>query len=115
MVGNIGSEAILALTLISVAVGLALAVGYHLFAARVQGYAVRRDTIAGPAAVIAGFLLRLAAIVVIMLALGYFTPLNIVALCLAFVVLFTALNIWSVYGLMSKQHKAPPSAGTPAI
>ena len=102
---------ILALTLISVAVGLALAVAYHMFAARVQRFAVRNNTIAGPAAVIAGFLVRLAVIVLILFVLGMWAPLNILAVCLAFVVLFSLLNVWSVYVLMSKRRNAPPSTG----
>jgi hypothetical protein len=100
---------------ISVVVGLALAVAYHVFASRVQRYAIRGNAVAGPAAVLAGFLLRLAVVVVILFVLGFFTPLNMLALCLAFVVLFTALNIWSVYSLMSKRRKAPPSAGAPTV
>jgi hypothetical protein len=95
---------------ISVVVGLALAVAYHLFAARVQRHALRSDVFGGPAAAIAGFLLRMALVVAILFVLGYATPLNITAVCLAFVVLFTLLNIWSVYHLM-KRRSAPPSTG----
>jgi hypothetical protein len=102
---------VLALTLISVVVGLALAVGYHVFAARVQRFAVRNKTIAGPAAIIAGFLVRLAVIVIILFILGMWTPLNILAVCLAFVVLFSVLNVWFVYLLMYKRRIVPPSAG----
>lgn len=95
--------------------GLALAVAYHLFAARVQRFAVRSGSIAGPAAVLAGFLIRLAIIVLILFVLGMWTPLNILAVCLAFVVLFSLLNIWSVYVLMSKRRNAPPSAGPTGV
>jgi hypothetical protein len=100
---------------ISVIVGLALAVAYQVVAARVQRFALRPSTPAGPAVVIAGFLLRLAVIVGILFALGYWTSLNILAVCLAFVVLFTILNVWSVYRLMSKHRNAPPSAGATGI
>jgi hypothetical protein len=106
---------VLALTLISVVVGLVLAVAYHLFAARVQRFAIRHNTIAGPAAVIAGFLIRLAVIVLVLFILGMWTPLDILAVCLAFVVLFSLLNIWSVYVLMSKRRNAPPSAGATGV
>jgi hypothetical protein len=88
-----------------------LAVAYHLVAARVQRFAVRRNTLAGPAAVIAGFILRLGVIVIILFVLGMWTPLNILAVCLAFVGLFSLLNIWSIYVLLSKHRSAPPSAG----
>ena len=81
-----------------------------MFAARVQRFAVRSNTVAGPAAVHRGFLVRLAVIVVILFVLGLWTPLNVVAVCLAFVVLFSILNIWSVYVLMSKRRSVPPSA-----
>jgi hypothetical protein len=106
---------ILALTLTSVVVGLALAVGYHVFAARVQRFAVRNNTIAGPAAVIAGFLVRLAVIVLILFVLGMWTPLNILAVCLAFVALFSVLSVWSVYVLMSKRRSVPPSADATGV
>ena len=91
-------------------VGLALAVAYHVFAARVQGWAVRRNTVVGPAAVLLGFLARLAVFTVILLVIGLWTPLNIVAVCLAFVVLFSILNVWSIYRLVSKRRNVPPSA-----
>ena len=101
--------------MISVVVGLALAVAYHVFAARVQRYAVRRNTMAGPAAVLLGFLGRLAIITASLFIIGRWTPLNIVAVCLAFVVLFSILNIWSVYSLMSKRRNVPPSAGATGL
>jgi hypothetical protein len=98
-----------------VVVGVALAVAYHVFAARVQQFAVRRNTVAGPAAVIAGFLIRLAVIVLIFFVLGMWTPLDILALLLSFVVLFTLLNIWSIYSLLSNRRNAPPSAGVTGV
>jgi hypothetical protein len=94
-----------------VAVGLALAVAYHILAARVQRWALRRNTLAGPAAMILGFVVRLALITVILVVVGLWSPLNIIAVCLAFVVLFSMLNGWSLYRLMSKRHGVPPSAG----
>jgi hypothetical protein len=64
-----------------------------------------------PALIVAGFMIRLAVITGILVAIGYLTPLNIIAVCLAFVVLFSALNIWSIYKLLTKPRNAPPSAG----
>ena len=96
-------------------VGVVLAVAYHLVAARVQRFAVRRNTMAGPAVVILGFLARLAAIAAILLIIGFFTPLNIIAVCVAFVVLYSGLNLWSVYTLMSNGRKVPPSAGATGL
>jgi hypothetical protein len=98
-----------------VIVGLAMAVAYHLFAARVQRWAGRRNTMAGPAAVLLGFFGRLAAFTIILLVIGLWTPLNIIAVCLAFVVLFTILNFWSVYSLMSNRRNVPPSAGATGL
>jgi hypothetical protein len=112
---GIGSEAVLGLTVVSVVVGLALAVAYHLAALRVQRFALRRNTIAGPAFVILGFLARLVVIAAILLLIGFFAPLNIIAVCLAFVVIYSVLNLWSVYALMSKGRKVPPSAGATGL
>ncbi len=98
--------------MISVIVGLGLAVAYHLATARVHRWAVRRNTGVGPAAMIVGFVLRLMAITVVLLILGLWTPLNMLALGLAFVALFSILMFWSLYGLLSKdRHHAPPPAG----
>jgi hypothetical protein len=96
-------------------VGLALAIAYHLFAARVQRWAGRRNTMAGPAAVLLGFFGRLAIFTIVLLFIGLWTPLNIIAVCLAFVVLFTILNFWSVYSLMSNRRNVPPSAGATGL
>jgi hypothetical protein len=95
-------------------VGVVLAVAYHVFASRVQRFAVRGNAIAGPVVVLAGFLLRMALIVAILFVLGFFTPLNIVAVALTFVGLFTVFNIWSVYSLM-KHRNVPPSAGASGV
>lgn len=96
-------------------VGLALAVAYHLVAARVQRFAIRRNSMVGPAAVILGFLGRLLVIAVIFLIIGFWTPLSIIAVCVAFVVLYSGLNLWSVYALLSKGRKVPPSAGATGL
>jgi hypothetical protein len=98
-----------------VVVGVALAVAYHVVAARVQRFAIRRNTMAGPAVVILGFLARLVVIAAILLIIGFFTPLKIIAVCVAFVVLYSGLNLWSVYTLMSKGRKVPPPAGTTGL
>ena len=51
----------------------------------------------------------------ILLVIGFWTPLNIIAVCVAFVVLYSGLNLWSVYALMSKGRKVPPSAGATGL
>ena len=115
MQGHIGGEAVLGLTLISVAVGLVLALAYHLSAARFQTWASRVNTAAAPLITVLGFIIRLGIVGGILAALGVATSLNMLAVCLAFVGLFTILSIWSVYHLMSRQHRnTPPTPGTPA-
>jgi hypothetical protein len=103
-------EDVLALTLISVAVGLVLAVGYHLLSMRFQVWAARRRATLTPAIVILGFLVRLILIAVILVVLGLWAPLNFLAVCIAFVVVFTALTGYSLYAF-AKRRGAPPAAG----
>lgn len=88
-----------------------LAVAYHVFGLRVQIWVSRRNAMIAPALIVAGFMVRLAVITGILMALGFLTGLNIIAVCLAFVVLFSMLNIWSIYRLLTKRRSAPPSAG----
>lgn len=66
-----------------------------------------------PIVTVLGFFVRLAVFAGILVVLGLWSPLNILAVCLAFVVLFTVLNgIW-LYSLAIKHRGAPPSAGAP--
>ncbi|OFW60795.1 MAG: hypothetical protein A2133_04165 [Actinobacteria bacterium RBG_16_64_13] len=101
----------LGLTLISVAVGLALAVAYHLLSSRLQSLVANRSSAMVPVVTILGFLVRLAVLAAILVILGLWTSLNMLAVCAAFVVVFTALTGFSVYSMLSKRHGAPPSAG----
>jgi drug/metabolite transporter (DMT)-like permease len=103
-------EGALALTLISVAVGLVLAVGYHLLSMRFQSWVSRRSATMTPAIVMLGFLVRLTLIAVILVVLGLWSPLNILAVCIAFIVVFTALTAYSLY-VFAKRRGAPPQAG----
>jgi hypothetical protein len=103
-------EGVLALTLISVAVGLVLAVAYHLLSMRLQRWASQKKALMQPAITVLGFIVRLAIFVVILFAIGFWSPLNILAVCLSFVVVFTILNgIW-LFILASKRRRVPPSA-----
>jgi ABC-type nitrate/sulfonate/bicarbonate transport system permease component len=103
-------EDVLALTLISVAIGLALAVAYHLLSTWLQGWVTRHSAAMVPAFVILGFLVRLTLIGLILVVLGLWTSLNIVAVCIAFVALFTILTGYSLYRF-AKRPTTPPSAG----
>ena len=101
--------------MISVAVGVVLAVAYHLVSMRLQMWVTRRNVNLMPAVTVLGFLIRLTFLAVILVVLALWTPLNIIALAVTFVVLFTILTVWSVYTLISKRHDAghgaPPPAG----
>lgn len=91
--------------------GLALAVAYHFLALRLQSRLAQRGSAMGPLYAVLGFVVRLAVFAAVLIMLGLWTSLNILAVGLAFVCLFTILNGWTVYSLMSKRKGAPPSAG----
>jgi ABC-type transport system involved in Fe-S cluster assembly fused permease/ATPase subunit len=93
-----------------VVVGLVLAVAYHYLSMRLQRWVTQKKSLMQPVMTILGFLVRLAVFVGILLALGFWSPLNILAVCLSFVVVFTILNgIW-LYSLARKTRGVPPSA-----
>jgi hypothetical protein len=93
-------------------IGLALAVVYHVLSIRLQRWASKRKFLMVPLITIGGFVVRLVIFAGILVVLGLWSPLNILALCLAFIVLFTVLNgIW-LYSMATKRRGAPPSAGT---
>jgi hypothetical protein len=95
-----------------VAIGLVLSVAYHFLSIRLQRWAANRKSMMLPVVTILGFLVRLAVFAGILVALGLWSPLNILAVCLSFVVVFTILNgIW-LYVMVIKRREVPPSAGT---
>jgi hypothetical protein len=100
--------------LISVAVGLVLAVGYHLLSMRFQVWASKRQATMTPAIILLGFIVRLGLIAIILVVLGLWTPLNFIALCVAFVVLFTILTGYSLY-VFAKRRNLPPQAGAGGV
>ena len=103
----------LTLTLISVAVGLVLAFVYHFLTMRLQTWIAGHKAAMVPVVTILGFVVRLALVAIILVVLSLWTPLNVLALCLSFSVVFTILTGFSLYRLMlSKRHGVPPSAGT---
>jgi ABC-type transport system involved in Fe-S cluster assembly fused permease/ATPase subunit len=96
---------------LSVVVGLALGAAYQLLSMRLQRWASQRKFMMVPLVTILGFVVRLVVLVGILAALGLWSHLNILAVCVSFIVLFTVLNgIW-LYTLAIKRHGAPPSAG----
>lgn len=103
------------LTLVSVVVGLALAVLYHVLSMRFQRWIGRFSPSTVVAVTVAGFLARLTGIAVILVVIGLWSPLNIIAVSLAFLAGFTVLNVISIYLLFAKRRNAPPSAGVTGL
>jgi hypothetical protein len=110
----VDQEEVLGLTLASIAVGLALALAYHLLALRLQSRLARRASPAAPLFAILGFVVRLAVFAAVLIMLGLWTPLSIMVVGVAFVCLFTILNGWTLYNLLVRRKGAPPSAGAGA-
>jgi hypothetical protein len=105
----------LAVTVISVVVGLVLAVAYHFASMWLQRWASQKRFLFTPLITILGFVVRIAIVVAILIVLGLWSPLNILAVCLSFIILFTVLNgIW-LYSLVVKRRGAPPSAGATGV
>jgi hypothetical protein len=103
------------LAAVSVVIGVVLAVAYHFLSLRLHSWASQRRFAMLPLVTVGGFIGRLVVLVGILVVLGLWTPLNILALALAFVVVFTVLNgIW-LYSLVNKRHGSPPSAGANSV
>jgi len=92
-------------------VGLALAGIYHFLALRLQNRLARRASLMAPLFAILGFVVRLGVFAAVLIMLGLWTPLSIVAVGIAFVCLFTILNGWTLYNMWTRRKSAPPSAG----
>ena len=93
------------------AIGLVLAVAYHFLSMWLQSWASKKKALMVPIVTVIGFLVRLAVFAGILVAIGFFSPLNILAVCLSFIVVFTILNgIW-LYTLATKRRGTPPSPG----
>lgn len=85
----------------SVAVGLTLALAYHVFMTRSQLWLSRSADRALPALSVATLFLRLSLLGLVALVLVLFTPINIVVTLAVFVALFTVLSGWSLYRYVS--------------
>lgn len=103
----------LALTFISVGVGIALAVVYQLLSGWLQVLASKQRATMAPAITIIGFLVRLTLIAVIFVVLGLWTKLNILAVCLAFIVVFSILTGFMLYRMAVRSKKASSSSTEP--
>jgi predicted outer membrane lipoprotein len=107
----VDQEGTLGLTVISVLIGLILAAAYHYLSMRLQTWASKRNAGLVPAIALLGFFIRLTAIAVVLVILGLWAPVQILPLCLAFVVLFTVLNALWLHSLVAKRRGVPPSPG----
>ena len=103
------------LAVVSAAIGVALAAAYHFLSLRLHKWAAGRRFAMLPLVTVGGFIVRLLVLVGILVGLGLWTPLNMLALCLAFVVVFTILNGLWLYSLVNKRQGTPPSAGVSRI
>jgi hypothetical protein len=103
---------VLTLTLISVAVGIALAVAYHVISGWLQAWASKQRATMMPLVAVLGFFVRLVIISVILVVLGLWSPLNILAVCLSFIVVFTVLNGILLYRLAMRRKNASSSQDT---
>jgi hypothetical protein len=81
-------------------------VAYHVVSMRLQVWLARRSSSLLPFVAVLGFIIRLAIVAAILVMLGLWAPLNIIAVCLTFVVVFTVLNGISIYFLLTKRHGA---------
>jgi len=106
----VGEEA-LELVLVSVAVGLALAVAYHFLSVRLQSWFSRYSAVLLPLVFVVGFLIRLVVLAAVLVAVALWSPLNVVAVALSFIGLFTVLTGFWLYRMATKGRKTPPSAG----
>ena len=76
-------------------VGLVLAGAYHYLSLRLQTWSSRQKVTMMPLFAIASFIIRIAVLIGILVVLGLWSGLNIIALCISFIVVFTILNgIW---------------------
>jgi membrane protein implicated in regulation of membrane protease activity len=98
--------------LISVAIGLGLAVAYYEASLRFQLLISKRSNTLVSALTAAGFLVRLTVFAVILAVLALFTELNIIATGVAFVVLFTVLSGLGMRRYISKAKRDRSSRGT---
>ena len=96
------------------AIGLGLAVAYEVAFLRYQLYMSKRSPTLATALTAFGFLIRLSLFALILILLALFTKLNIVAVAVAFVVLYTILSVVGMqrYLAKTKRDKAARGSGS---
>lgn len=97
--------------LVSVAIGLGLAVVYYAGSLWFGILISKQSATLAPALMVAGFVVRLAVLAAVVIPLALYTELNLVALLIAFLALFTLLSVWRIYVLAKKSDRGakPPS------
>ena len=93
------------------AIGLGLAVAYYAAFLWFQLFIGKRASTLVPALTVAGFLIRLTVFAVILVLLALFTELNIMAVAVAFVVLYTMLSAFSIYRYLAKAKREKATGG----
>jgi hypothetical protein len=99
--------------LISVAIGLGLAVAYYAASLRFQLLVAKRSGPMVPGLTALGLVLRLTVFAVVLALLALFTGLNILAVAIAFLGLFTVLQIVGMhrYVVKAKRDHSSESSG----
>ncbi|MHB9149374.1 MAG: hypothetical protein ACYC33_04710 [Thermoleophilia bacterium] len=92
----------LTLTLASVAVGILMAVLYHLASSRSQPWLTSHASSAAALLSVGAFLGRITIAGLVLLAIHFLTPLDVLAVAVAFVALFTVLSGYSLYRFAKK-------------
>jgi hypothetical protein len=93
------------MVLISVAIGVGLAVAYCAAGFWFQSFISKRAATLAPALSVAGLIARLLILAAVVVPLAAYTELNLIALLVAFAVVFTVLQIWLI-SVQVKKSKA---------
>ena len=89
---------------ISIIIGVVIAGVYHYLSLYVQKLSSQKKPSTASLITVASFLVRIAVLFGLLIALGLWTSLNIIAVCIAFIALFTILNgIW-MYATLKKRN-----------
>jgi hypothetical protein len=97
--------------LVSVAVGLGLAVAYSLVFFWFQHLVVKLPASLQPALMIAGMVLRLGLAAAALIPVAVYTDLNFIAVAVAFVVSVTMLSAYGIYLSVAKAKRAEAQSG----
>jgi hypothetical protein len=87
------------LTLASIAVGIALAFTYHLTAGRTHLWLTKRVSRGLPVLFVAALFARFIVLGLVVFALGRWTTLDLIAVVLVFITVYTVLGGFSLYRL----------------